>query len=129
MKHVDSNKLNSRQLSAVVMATAPLDLPLPPILILGPYGTGKTFTLAQAAIEILEQQDTRILICTHSNRFYTYYGGFLFLIKKKTTKAIAMKLSIISFGPNPRIVAKFQTHRFRTFGENRGEKKIKKPAW
>ena len=29
---------------------------------------------------------------------------------------------IISFGPNPRIVAKFQTHRFRTFGENRGEK-------
>ena len=36
-----------------------------------------------------------------------------------------MKVFIISFGPNPRIVAKFQTHRFRTFGENRGEK-IKK---
>ena len=36
-----------------------------------------------------------------------------------------MKVFIISFGPNPRIVAKFQTHRFRTFGENRGEKKIK----
>ena len=34
-----------------------------------------------------------------------------------------MKVFIISFGPNPRIVAKFQTHRFRTFGENRGEKK------
>ena len=33
-----------------------------------------------------------------------------------------MKVFIISFGPNPRIVAKFQTHRFRTFGENRGEK-------
>ena len=29
-----------------------------------------------------------------------------------------VKLSIISFGPNPRIVAKFQTDRFRTFGEN-----------
>ena len=39
-----------------------------------------------------------------------------------------MKVFIISFGPNPRIVAKFQTHRFRTFGENRGEKKIKKPT-
>ena len=39
-----------------------------------------------------------------------------------------MKVFIISFGPNPRIVAKFlfQTHRFRTFGENRGVKKIKK---
>ena len=37
-----------------------------------------------------------------------------------------MKVFIISFGPNPRIVAKFQTDRFRTFGENRGEKKINK---
>ena len=37
-----------------------------------------------------------------------------------------MKVFIISFGPNPRIVAKFQTHRFRTFGENRGETKINK---
>ena len=34
-----------------------------------------------------------------------------------------MKLSIISFGTNPRLVAKFQTDRFRTFGENRGEKR------
>ena len=51
-----------------------------------------------------------------------YYGGFWFIIKKKTTKAIAMKLSIISFGPNSRIVAKFQTDPFRTFRENRAEK-------
>ena len=40
-----------------------------------------------------------------------------------------MKLFIISFGPNPRIVAKFQTDRSRTFGENRAGKKIKKPTW
>ena len=33
-----------------------------------------------------------------------------------------MKLSIISFGSNSRIVAKFKTDRFRTFGENRAEK-------
>jgi len=39
---------------------------------------------------------------------------------------MTMKLSIISFGTNSRIAAKFQTHRFRTFGENRAEKKIKK---
>ena len=38
-----------------------------------------------------------------------------------------MKLFIISFGTNSRIVAKFQTDRLWTFGENRGEKKeIKK---
>ena len=34
-----------------------------------------------------------------------------------------MKVFIVSFGPNPRVVAKFQTDRFRSFGENRGEKK------
>ena len=34
-----------------------------------------------------------------------------------------MKLFIISFGTNSRIVAKFQTDRLWTFGENRGEKK------
>jgi len=39
-----------------------------------------------------------------------------------------MKLSIVSFDTNPRIVAKFQTDRFRTFGENGREKKIKKPT-
>jgi len=56
------------------------------------------------------------------------YRGFWFLIKKKTTKAITMKLSIISFGPYPRIVTKFQTDRLRTFRENPGEKKIKETA-
>ena len=33
-----------------------------------------------------------------------------------------MKVFIISFGPNPRIVAKFQTDRLRTIGENLSEK-------
>ena len=33
-----------------------------------------------------------------------------------------MKLFIISFGTNPRIMAKFQTDRFGTFGENLSEK-------
>ena len=33
-----------------------------------------------------------------------------------------MKLFNVSFGTNSRIVAKFQTDRFGTFGENREEK-------
>jgi len=36
-----------------------------------------------------------------------------------------MKLSIISFGPNPLILAKFQTERLRTFGENGEQTKNK----
>jgi hypothetical protein len=41
-------------------------------------------------------------------------------------KNIKQGIVIISFGPNPRTVAKFQTDRFRTFEENPREKKIKK---
>jgi len=38
-----------------------------------------------------------------------------------------MKFFTVSFGPNSRIVAKFQSDRLRTFGEN-WEKKMKKPT-
>ncbi|XP_075418227.1 putative helicase with zinc finger domain isoform X1 [Tenrec ecaudatus] len=61
-------RLNAKQKEAVLAITTPLSIQLPPVLIIGPYGTGKTFTLAQAVKHILQQQDTsRILICTHSN--------------------------------------------------------------
>lgn len=33
----------------------------------GPFGTGKTYTLAQAIKEVLLQANTRVLVCTHSN--------------------------------------------------------------
>ncbi|XP_069050736.1 probable helicase with zinc finger domain [Lepisosteus oculatus] len=60
-------RLNAKQKEAILAITTPLSIQLPPVLIIGPYGTGKTFTLAQAVKHILKQQDTRILICTHSN--------------------------------------------------------------
>lgn len=52
-------RLNAKQKEAILAITTPLSVPLPPILIIGPYGTGKTFTLAQAVKHILKQQDTR----------------------------------------------------------------------
>ncbi|XP_010615101.1 probable helicase with zinc finger domain isoform X1 [Fukomys damarensis] len=61
-------RLNAKQKEAVLAITTPLSIQLPPVLIIGPYGTGKTFTLAQAVKHILQQQESsRILICTHSN--------------------------------------------------------------
>uniref|UniRef100_A0A674BW50 Probable helicase with zinc finger domain n=1 Tax=Salmo trutta TaxID=8032 RepID=A0A674BW50_SALTR len=60
-------RLNAKQKEAILAITTPLTIPLPPVLIIGPYGTGKTFTLAQAVKHILRQDDSRVLICTHSN--------------------------------------------------------------
>ncbi|EPY86444.1 hypothetical protein CB1_000313047 [Camelus ferus] len=55
-------RLNAKQKEAVLAITTPLSIQLPPVLIIGPYGTGKTFTLAQAVKHILQQQETS----THS---------------------------------------------------------------
>ena len=61
-------RLNAKQREAIVAITTKLEHRLPPILVIGPYGTGKTFTLAQAAKTVLEQNPKhRLLICTHSN--------------------------------------------------------------
>ncbi|XP_076330280.1 helicase with zinc finger isoform X2 [Tachypleus tridentatus] len=60
-------KLNPKQKEAVIAITTPIDICLPPILITGPFGTGKTYTLVQAIKEILNQSNTRVLVCTHSN--------------------------------------------------------------
>lgn len=60
-------KLNSKQREAVVKITSPITVPMPPILLIGPFGTGKTFTLAQIIKQLLTQSEARILICTHSN--------------------------------------------------------------
>lgn len=60
-------RLNSKQKEAVLAITALSNMGLPPILLIGPFGTGKTFTLASSIQQLLLQPDTRILICTHSN--------------------------------------------------------------
>lgn len=64
---IHDSKLNLKQKEAVVAITTPMDCPLPPILIIGPFGTGKTYTLAQAIKQLLLQPEAKILICTHSN--------------------------------------------------------------
>ena len=39
----------------------------PPLVVFGPFGTGKTFTLNQAVRQIALDCNNRVLICTHSN--------------------------------------------------------------
>jgi len=42
-----------------------------PFIVYGPFGTGKTLTLAESAkaVVLRAPKDSRILICTHSNRY------------------------------------------------------------
>ncbi|KAK3765648.1 hypothetical protein RRG08_063685 [Elysia crispata] len=63
----EAKRLNEKQKDAVRLILAKSDVKLPPLLIVGPFGTGKTFTMAQAAKQVLKEEGTRILICTHSN--------------------------------------------------------------
>ncbi|NWT03462.1 HELZ2 Helicase, partial [Mionectes macconnelli] len=60
---------NSKQKQAISFITGQKNpsRQVPPLLIYGPFGTGKTFTLAMATLEILRQPNTRVLICTHTN--------------------------------------------------------------
>jgi DNA replication protein DnaC len=60
--------LNSQQLKAVEAIVMETDMPLPPVLMIGPFGTGKTMTLAMAILSILSRDNTRVLVCTQSNR-------------------------------------------------------------
>ncbi|KAG8567173.1 hypothetical protein GDO81_013523 [Engystomops pustulosus] len=41
--------------------------PVAPLVIYGPFGTGKTSTMAQAALQVIRTPHTRVLICTHNN--------------------------------------------------------------
>lgn len=62
-------RLNAKQKEAILAITTPISIPLPPILIIGPYGTGKTFTLAQAVKHILRQDHSRFVIILSSSLF------------------------------------------------------------
>ncbi|KAJ8363954.1 hypothetical protein SKAU_G00127850 [Synaphobranchus kaupii] len=59
-------RLSERQREALGVITAPLSLQLAPVLLCGPPGTGKTFTLVQATWALLREDSNRVLLCSHS---------------------------------------------------------------
>ena len=69
-------KPNTNQHEAIAMILDPN--PTPPILVIGPFGTGKTFTLSLACVSILcESERNKVLICTHSNSAADIHLGHL----------------------------------------------------
>lgn len=73
----NSHHLNHSQCYALKQMLSPN--PGPPLLILGPFGTGKTRTIAEAVKELITVHlntpsvDYRILLCTHSNSAADHY--------------------------------------------------------
>ncbi|KAM9859234.1 3'-5' exoribonuclease HELZ2-like [Aulostomus maculatus] len=64
---IKDEKLNTKQQSAVNFITGDTETFVAPLLIYGPFGTGKTFTLATAARWLCKQPGNKVLICTHTN--------------------------------------------------------------
>ncbi|XP_043088068.1 helicase with zinc finger domain 2-like [Puntigrus tetrazona] len=65
----DTGELNEKQQAAMnfVLSVTDNGSSIPPLLIYGPFGTGKTRTLAKMAQALVQQPQNKILICTHTN--------------------------------------------------------------
>ena len=61
------DNLNEQQKEAVIAICSDFGTKRAPVIIAGPYGTGKTFTFAQSIQMILNHPGSRVLVCTHSN--------------------------------------------------------------
>ncbi|XP_048588777.1 helicase with zinc finger domain 2-like isoform X4 [Nematostella vectensis] len=59
-------RLNDSQ-KDVIRAIAKREPPSPPVVVFGPFGTGKSFTLNQGVRQLLTSGKNRILLCTKTN--------------------------------------------------------------
>ena len=84
--------LNVEQKRALAAITAPDKISMPPVLLLGPFGTGKTFTIAQALRYLLtKSSEYKILLCTHSNSAADLYVKEFFDVWYKFEKIPRLK--------------------------------------
>ena len=59
-------KLNTNQRDVIKRILTPGNTSSP-LVVFGPFGTGKTFTLNQAIRHLVAKKHNRILLCTHTN--------------------------------------------------------------
>lgn len=82
--------LNHEQKQAVTVITLSIKTS-PPVLLLGPFGTGKTFTIAHMLRMLVQNTNNRILLCTHSNSAADLYIKEFFHIWYNKDKDIRLK--------------------------------------
>ncbi|XP_029166349.1 probable helicase with zinc finger domain [Nylanderia fulva] len=84
--------LNQEQKQAVAaIALSTTKTSSPPVLLLGPFGTGKTFTIAHVLRMLVKNPDNRILLCTHSNSAADLYIKEFFHVWYKEDKHPRLK--------------------------------------
>lgn len=84
--------LNQEQKQAVAaIALSTTKTSSPPVLLLGPFGTGKTFTIAHVLRMLVKNPDNRILLCTHSNSAADLYIKEFFHVWYKADKHPRLK--------------------------------------
>jgi len=84
--------LNEEQKQAITALMLTIKMPSPPpILLLGPFGTGKTFTIAHVLRILARDPGNRILLCTHSNSAADLYIKEFFDVWHRTESTFRFK--------------------------------------
>lgn len=65
---VTTLNIKQQQALSFIMGNSSDPTSVAPLLIYGPFGTGKTFTIATAARELCKEPGNKVLICTCTNR-------------------------------------------------------------
>ncbi|XP_012219237.2 probable helicase with zinc finger domain [Linepithema humile] len=85
-----NSRFNEEQKKAVTAMTLTNKTPSP-VLLLGPFGTGKTYTIAHVLRMLVQNPDNRILLCTHSNSAADLYIKEFFDVWYKRDKHPRLK--------------------------------------
>lgn len=85
-----NSRFNEEQKKAVTAMTLTYKTPSP-VLLLGPFGTGKTYTIAHVLRLLVQNPDNRILLCTHSNSAADLYIKEFFHVWYKRDKHPRLK--------------------------------------
>lgn len=79
--HCSSSKLNDDQKVILNYVSSRRQHFPPPLVVYGPFGTGKTETMAEAAIVLTtNNSDVRVLICTKTNQSVFRLSHLLFVL-------------------------------------------------
>ncbi|XP_028391336.1 uncharacterized protein LOC114516141 isoform X3 [Dendronephthya gigantea] len=117
-------KPNTNQHKAIAMILDPN--PTPPILLIGPFGTGKTFTLNLACVSILSQSEgDKVLICTHSNRAADIHLEHLHVKITENPSLCIRPLRVLNLFRNVRAVPE----KLRRYCNIEETNVIQKPTW